>query len=232
MDSNNNKKTTVPMPQRVRDMLREIVNREDKGTGRRGVLAPLEEIAEKDVLEPRDVDYLFLNYNFSRKFLRTGKGAPYNRFHIDTRAVLDLNGEAYRDTFLAFFYAFSDMVADLHDFLAYIQATGLPEDTDDAMKEVIAMIEDQSEVFEYRGVEMDDKIATLGNENIPTYCMSKASLLEYMHQALDVIYLYQDMFEILASRLEMPRLWDGEEDGKGADVGPLARFCHKGELPS
>ena len=224
------------MPQRVRDTLREIVNREDKGTGRRGILAPLEEIAEKDVLEPRDVDYLFLNYNFSRKFLRTGKGAPYNRFHIDTRAVLDLNGEAYRDTFLAFFYAYSDMVADLHDFLAYAEALGLTEDANDDIRETVAMIEDQAEVFEYRGAEMDDKIASLGNENIPTYCMSKASLLEYMHQALDVIYLYQDMFEVLATKLEMPHLWDNfgdeEGDGEGDDVGPLARFCHKGELPS
>jgi len=240
-DNDNNKgKTPVPMPQRLRDFLRETVNREENGSGRRGILAPLAEIAGKEALSPEDADYLFLNYNLSRKFMRTGKGYPFNKFHEDPRVVVDFNGDAYRKTYINLFRQITPAPVDIQDLVDFVRSNYDAKDLSDDIKESLDYLEERLERYYAISDEMVEKIDALGDENIPTYCMSKAALLGYVALATEIISLYQEIYELMADLFGMNE-WlasiegedeDGDEDGGDSDVALLASFRKRDEYPN
>ena len=233
-------KKPVPMPQRLRDFLRETVNREENGPGRKGILAPLTEIAGKESLSPGDADYLFLNYNLSRKFMRTGKGGPFNRCHEDPRVVVDFNGDAYRKTYINLFRQITPAPMDIQDLVDFVRSNYDAKDLSDDIKESLDDLEESLERYYAISDEMSEKIDALGDENIPTYCMSKATLLGYVALATEIISLYQEIYELMADLFGMNE-WlasiDGEdededEDDGDSDVALLASFRKRDEYPS
>lgn len=242
MDIDNSKdKTPVPMPQRLRDFLKERIRKEESILGRKGILGPLSDIAGKETLGPDDADYLSLNYNLSRKFMRTGKGAPYNHFHADDRFVVDFNGEAYRKTFIPLFQSFLCVAEDLEDIVDYVQTNYSPEELGEDLCEALAGFREEIEHYDSVGKEMIDKLEALDREGIPTYCMSKATLLGYVYGAVGLILLYQEIFEFFSDLVGMPRQWmedDNEEtelenpDNDGPDIGLLASFGRNDGFPS
>lgn len=233
-------KKPVPMQQRLRDFLRERIRKEESILGRKGILGPLSDIADKETLGPDDADYLSLNYNLSRKFMRTGKGAPYNQFHADDRFVVDFNGEAYRKTFLHLFRQVVPAPVDIQDLVDFVRSNHDAAGLDDDIKESLDDLEERLERYYAISDEMSEKIAALGDENIPTYCMSKAALLGYVALATEIISLYQEIYELMADLFGMNEWlasidWedeDGDEEDGDSDVALLASFRKRDEYPS
>jgi len=237
MNDNNKDKTTVPMPQRLRDFLRETVNHEENGPGRKGILAPLMEIAGKESLSPEDADYLYLNYNLSRKFMRTGKGHPFGRFHEDPRVVVDFNGDAYRKTYINLFRQITPAPMDIQDLVDFVRANHDAKDLSDDIKESLDDLEESLERYYAISDEMSEKIDALGDENIPTYCMSKATLLGYVALATEFISLYQEIYELMADLVGMNEWLAGVDEGDrepedGSDIALMASFSRNDDFPS
>ena len=233
-----NNKKPIPMPQRLRDFLKEAVRREEDAPGCKGILAPLKDIAAKEMLEPADANYLSLNYNLSDKFMKTGEGEPYNWPHADNRMVVDFNGDAYRKTFIMLFHHFLPAACDMEDIVNYIQSNYAPEELDPDIYETLVSLQNRIGRFAAIGDEMMVKIDDMDNEGFATVCMSKATLLEYINGTVELISLYQEIYEFLADFFGITQWIDDddgdneEDDADAQDPILLARFTKSGELPN
>ena len=231
-------KKPIPMPQRLRDFLKEAVRREEDALGHKHILDPMRAIAAKEMLEPADANYLSLNYNLSDKFMKTGKGEPFNRFHADGHFVVDFNGDAYRKTFITLFHQFLPAAVDMQDIVDYIKSNYSPEDIGDDLYETLISLENRIAHFDQIGDEMSKKIDAMDDEKFEAYRMSKATLLNYLNGAVELISLYQEIYEFLADFFGITQ-WvtdmeadDEEEDVNDDDVTLMATFGKKDEYPN
>lgn len=221
----------MPTPQRVKEFLRHLVEKEEVKNNRPGILGPIGAMARKESLSDADKNFLVHYYNFSRRFLNTGKGYAYNRFHEDDRAVVDLSGEAYRSVVPPLSEVINVVAEDIDTFLWFLdqdvkEGYIKPAEAED-LKEMLAPMRD---IYESFGNEMAGKMETLADERIPTYAMNKATLVDYMFHAVRLLELYQVMFDYLTHS-------DEAEDASG-DEEPasqlMATFHHhkNNDLPN
>ena len=224
----------MPTPQRVKEFLRHLVEKEEVKNNRPGILGPMAAMARKESLSDADKNFLVHYYNFSRRFLNTGKGYAYNRFHEDDRAVVDLSGEAYRSIVPPLSDAAVAVAEDIDTFLWFIEQDvkegRLRAEEAEDLKDLLVPMRDLYDEF---CAEMTGKMEHLDDERISTYSMSKATLVDYMFHAVKLLELYQMMFDYLASAGE-PEDGEDETAGNGPEASLMAMLRHhkKTDLPN
>ena len=87
----------MAIPTKVRELLEKLLVGEETAPGRSYAVSPLLEMLRDDTLTKEDKEHLMRYYNFRKRFLDTGRGNPYPDDHHDTRLVVDVPGDTFRD---------------------------------------------------------------------------------------------------------------------------------------
>ena len=107
----------MAIPKKVKDLLEKLIVSEENSPGRSYAVAPLLEMLRDDELTKEDKEHLIRYYNFRKRFLDTGRGDPYPADHHDTRLVVDIPGDTFREIIPILAECLTFAGEDIEDFL-------------------------------------------------------------------------------------------------------------------
>ena len=189
----------MAIPKKVRDLLEKLLVGEESSPGRAYAVAPLMEMLRDDEMTKEDKEHLIRYYNFRKRFLDTGRGDPYPDDHHDTRLVVDVPGDTFRDIVPILLECLNYAGEDLEDFLWVLdedeKAGRAPEDVNERR----AVYKQLQPDYADEAKRLSERLEKLDNPFITTYPLSKATLIGYLETALSLLEVYQAMFDYLMS---------------------------------
>ena len=189
----------MAIPKKVRELLEKLLVGEESSAGRAYAVAPLMEMLRDDEMTREDKEHLMRYYNFRKRFLDTGRGDAYPDDHHDTRLVVDVPGDTFRDIVPVLAECLAYAGEDIEDFLWVLdedeKAGRAPDDVDERRAIYKRLQPDYAE----EGKELSEKLEKLDNPFITTYSLSKATLIGYLETAVSLLEVYQAMFDYLMS---------------------------------
>ena len=189
----------MAIPKKVRELLEKLLVGEESSPGRAYAVAPLMEMLRDDERTKEDKEHLIRYYNFRKRFLDTGRGDPYPDDHHDTRLVVDVPGDTFRDIVPILLECLNYAGEDLEDFLWVLdedeKAGRAPEDVNERR----AVYKQLQPDYADEAKRLSERLEKLDNPFITTYPLSKATLIGYLETALSLLEVYQAMFDYLMS---------------------------------
>lgn len=189
----------MAIPKKVRDLLEKLLVSEETAPGRSYALTPLMEMLRDDELTKEDKDHLMRYYNFKKRFLETGRGDAFPEDHRDSRLLVDLPGDTYRDIVPILAECLTYAGEDIEDFLWVLdedeKAGRAPEDVNERR----AVYKQLQPDYAQEGKNLHERLEKLDNPFITTYPLSKATLIGYLETAVSLLEVYQAMFDYLMS---------------------------------
>ena len=189
----------MAIPKKVRELLEKLLVVEESSPGRAYAVAPLMEMLRDDEMTKEDKEHLIRYYNFRKRFLDTGRGDPYPDDHHDTRLVVDVPGDTFRDIVPILLECLNYAGEDLEDFLWVLdedeKAGRAPEDVNERR----AVYKQLQPDYADEAKRLSERLEKLDNPFITTYPLSKATLIGYLETALSLLEVYQAMFDYLMS---------------------------------
>ena len=189
----------MAIPKKVRELLEKLLVGEESSPGRAYAVAPLMEMLRDDEMTKEDKEHLIRYYNFRKRFLDTGRGDPYPDDHHDTRLVVDVPGDTFRDIVPILLECLNYAGEDLEDFLWVLdedeKAGRAPEDVNERR----AVYKQLQPDYADEAKRLSERRDKLDNPFITTYPLSKATLIGYLETALSLLEVYQAMFDYLMS---------------------------------
>lgn len=189
----------MAIPKKVKELLEKLLVSEESAPGRSYAVSPLIEMLRDDEMTKEDKEHLIRYYNFRKRFLDTGRGDAFPDDQHDTRLVVDVPGDTYRDIVPVLAECLNYAGEDLEDFLWVLdddeKAGRAPVD----INERRAIYKRLQPDYVAEGKELTDKMEQLDNPFINTYPLSKATLLGYLETAVSLLEVYQAMFDYLMS---------------------------------
>ena len=189
----------MAIPKKVRELLEKLLVGEESSPGRAYAVAPLMEMLRDDEMTKEDKEHLIRYYNFRKRFLDTGRGDPYPDDHHDTRLVVDVPGDTFRDIVPILLECLNYAGEDLEDFLWVLdedeKAGRAPEDVNERR----AVYKQLQPDYADEAKRLSERLEKLDNPFITTYPLSKATLIGYLETALSLLEVYQAMFDYLMS---------------------------------
>lgn len=189
----------MAIPKKVKELLEKLLVSEESAPGRSYAVTPLIEMLRSDALTKEDKEHLIRYYNFRKRFLDTGRGDAFPDDHHDSRLVVDVPGDTYRDIVPILAECLNYAGEDLEDFLWVL-------DDDEKAGRAVPDIDERRAVYKRlqpdyaaEGKELSEKMEQLDNPFITTYPLSKATLLGYLETAVSLVEVYQAMFDYLMS---------------------------------
>ena len=189
----------MAIPKKVKELLEKLLVSEESAPGRSYAVTPLIEMLRSDELTKEDREHLIRYYNFRKRFLDTGRGDAFPDDHHDSRLVVDVPGDTYRDIVPILAECLNYAGEDLEDFLWVL-------DDDEKAGRAVPDIDERRAVYKRlqpdyaaEGKELSEKMEQLDNPFITTYPLSKATLLGYLETAVSLVEVYQAMFDYLMS---------------------------------
>lgn len=189
----------MAIPKKVKELLEKLLVSEESAPGRSYAVTPLIEMLRSDELTKEDKEHLIRYYNFRKRFLDTGRGDAFPDDHHDSRLVVDVPGDTYRDIVPILAECLNYAGEDLEDFLWVL-------DDDEKAGRAVPDIDERRAVYKRlqpdyaaEGKELSEKMEQLDNPFITTYPLSKATLLGYLETAVSLVEVYQAMFDYLMS---------------------------------
>lgn len=189
----------MAIPKKVRELLEKLLVGEETAPGRSYAVTPLIEMLRSDELTKEDKEHLIRYYNFRKRFLDTGRGDAFPEDHHDSRLVVDVPGDTYRDIVPILAECLNYASEDLEDFLWVL-------DDDEKAGRDVPDIDERRAIYKRmqpdyaaEGKELSEKMEQLNNPFISTYPLSKATLLGYLETAVSLVEVYQAMFDYLMS---------------------------------
>ena len=107
----------MAITKKVRELLEKLLVGEESSAGRAYAVAPLVEMLRDDEMTREDKEHLMRYYNFRKRFLDTGRGDAYPDDHHDTRLVVDVPGDTFRDIVPVLAECLAYAGEDIEDFL-------------------------------------------------------------------------------------------------------------------
>ena len=189
----------MAIPKKVRELLEKLLVGEESSPGRAYAVAPLMEMLRDDEMTKEDKEHLIRYYNFRKRFLDTGRGDPYPDDHHDTRLVVDVPGDTFRDIVPILLECLNYAGEDLEDFLWVLDedenAGRAPEDVNERR----AVYKQLQPDYADEAKRLSERLEKLDNPFITTYPLSKATLIGYLETTLSLLEVYQAMFDYLMS---------------------------------
>lgn len=189
----------MAIPKKVRELLEKLLVGEESSPGRAYAVAPLMEMLRDDEMTKEDKEHLIRYYNFRKRFLDTGRGDPYPDDHHDTRLVVDVPGDTFRDIVPILLECLNYAGEDLEDFLWVLdedeKAGRAPEDVNERR----AVYKQLQPDYADEAKRLSERLEKLDNPFITTYPLSKATLIGYLETTLSLLEVYQAMFDYLMS---------------------------------
>jgi len=189
----------MAIPKKVKELLEKLLVSEESAPGRSYAVTPMIEMLRSDELTKEDKEHLIRYYNFRKRFLDTGRGDAFPEDHHDSRLVVDVPGDTYRDIVPILAECLNYAGEDLEDFLWVL-------DDDEKAGRAVPDINERRAVYKRlqpdyaaEGKELSEKMEQLDNPFITTYPLSKATLLGYLETAVSLVEVYQAMFDYLMS---------------------------------
>lgn len=189
----------MAIPKKVKELLEKLLVSEESAPGRSYAVTPLIEMLRSDELTKEDKEHLIRYYNFRKRFLDTGRGDAFPDDHHDSRLVVDVPGDTYRDIVPILAECLNYAGEDLEDFLWVL-------DDDEKAGRDVPDIDERRAIYKRlqpdyaaEGKELSEKMEQLDNPFITTYPLSKATLLGYLETAVSLVEVYQAMFDYLMS---------------------------------
>ena len=189
----------MAIPKKVKDLLEKLIVSEENSPGRSYAVAPLLEMLRDDELTKEDKEHLIRYYNFRKRFLETGRGDPYPADHHDTRLVVDMPGDTFREIIPILAECLTFAGEDIEDFLWVL-------DEDEKAGRAPADVNERRAVYKRlqpdyaaEGKELSERLEKLNNPFITTYPLSKSTLIGYLETAISLLEVYQAMFDYLMS---------------------------------
>ena len=125
----------MAIPKKVRELLEKLLVGEETAPGRSYALAPLMEMLRDDEMTKEDKAHLMRYYNFRKRFLETGRGEPYPEDQRDTRLLVDVPGDTFREIVPILAECLTYAGEDIEDFLWVLdedeKAGHAPEDVNE-----------------------------------------------------------------------------------------------------
>ena len=189
----------MAIPKKVRELLEKRLVSEESSPGRSYAVNPLLEMLRDDEMTKEDKEHLMRYYNFRKRFLDTGRGDAFPEDHRDTRLVVDVPGDTFRDIVPVLSECLAYAGEDLEDFLWVLdedeKAGRAPDDVDERRAVYKRLQPDYAE----EGKRLSERLEKLDNPFISTYPLSKATLIGYLETAVSLLEVYQAMFDYLMS---------------------------------
>ena len=189
----------MAIPKKVRELLEKLLVAEELAPGRSYAVSPLLEMLRDDEMTKEDKEHLIRYYNFRKRFLDTGRGDPYPDDHHDTRMVVDVPGDTFRDIVPILSECLQYASEDLEDFLWVLdedqKAGRAPDDVDERRAIYKRLQPDYADEAKH----LAERLEKLDNPFITTYPLSKATLIGYLETAVSLLEVYQAMFDYLMS---------------------------------
>ena len=138
-------------------------------------------------------------YNFRKRFLDTGRGDAYPDDHHDTRLVVDVPGDTFRDIVPVLAECLAYAGEDIEDFLWVLDEDEKEGRAPDDVAERRAIYKRLQPDYAEEGKDLSEKLEKLDNPFISTYPLSKATLIGYLETAVSLLEVYQAMFDYLMS---------------------------------
>ena len=189
----------MAIPKKVKELLEKMLLGEETAQGRSYAVAPLIGMLQDDELSKEDIEHLVRYYNFKKRFLETGRGSAFPDDHHDSRLVVDVPGDTYRDIVPVLAECLNYAGEDIEDFLWVLdddeKAGRAPFDIDERR----AIYKRLQPDYAAEGKDLTEKMEELNNPFITTYPLSKATLIGYLETAVSLLEVYQAMFDYLMS---------------------------------
>ena len=189
----------MAIPKKVRELLEKLLVGEETSPGRSYAVSPLLEMLRDDEMTKEDKEHLMRYYNFRKRFLDTGRGDPYPDDHHDTRMVVDVPGDTFRDIVPILAECLNYAGEDLEDFLWVLdedeKSGRAPDDVDERRAIYKRLQPDYADEAKH----LSERLEKLDNPFITTYPLSKATLIGYLETAVSLLEVYQAMFDYLMS---------------------------------
>ena len=189
----------MAIPKKVRELLEKLLVGEESSAGRAYAVAPLVEMLRDDEMTREDKEHLMRYYNFRKRFLDTGRGDAYPDDHHDTRLVVDVPGDTFRDIVPVLAECLAYAGEDIEDFLWVLDEDEKEGRAPDDVAERRAIYKRLQPDYAEEGKDLSEKLEKLDNPFISTYPLSKATLIGYLETAVSLLEVYQAMFDYLMS---------------------------------
>lgn len=189
----------MAIPKKVRELLEKLLVGEESSPGRSYAVAPLMEMLRDDELTREDKEHLIRYYNFRKRFLDTGRGDAYPDDHHDTRLVVDVPGDTFRDIVPILSECLNYACEDIEDFLWVLDEDQKAGRAPDDVEERRAVYKRLQPDFQDEAKHLSERLEKLDNPFISTYPVSKATLIGYLETTLSLLEVYQAMFDYLMS---------------------------------
>lgn len=204
----------MAIPKKVRELLEKLLLGEMSAPARTHVVAPLLDMLRDDAMTKKDKEHLMRYYNFRKRFLDTGRGDPYPEDHRDTRLVVDVPGDTFRDIVPALAECLIFAGEDIEDYLWVLDEDEKAGHAPDDLEAQRAFYRRLQPEYTGAGERLREHLEKLDNPFITTYPLSKATLVGYLETALSLVEIYQSMFDYLMSGD------DSEADGAEKERSP------------
>ena len=169
----------MAIPKKVRELLEKLLVGEESSPGRAYAVAPLMEMLRDDEMTKEDKEH--------------------SDDHHDTRLVVDVPGDTFRDIVPILLECLNYAGEDLEDFLWVLdedeKAGRAPEDVNERR----AVYKQLQPDYADEAKRLSERLEKLDNPFITTYPLSKATLIGYLETALSLLEVYQAMFDYLMS---------------------------------
>ena len=189
----------MAIPKKVRELLEKLLVSEETAPGRSYALAPLMEMLRDDEMTKEDKAHLMRYYNLRKRFLETGRGEPYPEDQRDTRLLVDVPGDTFREIVPILAECLTYAGEDIEDFLWVLdedeKAGHAPEDVNERR----AVYKQLQPDYVAEGKYLNERLEKLDNPFITTYPLSKSTLIGYLETAVSLLEVYQAMFDYLMS---------------------------------
>ena len=189
----------MAIPKKVRELLEELIVREESAQGRSYAAAPILEMLRDDVLTKEDKEHLMRYYNVRKRFLDTGRGDAYPDDSRDTRLLVDMPGDTFRDLIPLLSECLTYAGEDIEDFLWVLDEDEKQGRGPSEIESIRSVCKRLQPDYAEEGKDLSEKLEQLDTPFISTYPLSKATLIGYLETALSLVEVYQTMFDYLMS---------------------------------
>lgn len=189
----------MAIPKKVRELLEELIVREESAQGRSYAAAPILEMLRDDELTKEDKEHLMRYYNLRKRFLDTGRGDAYPDDSHDNRLLVDMPGDTFRDLVPLLSECLTYAGEDIEDFLWVLDEDEKAGRAPQEVESIRSVCKRLQPDYAAEGKELSERLEQLDNPFISTYPLSKATLIGYLETALSLVEVYQTMFDYLMS---------------------------------